>query len=66
MVDIILKILSFLWNEVFPISLVLLFFVGVFYNLWKVQELNVYLSGGISIGLVIIAVIAFGKLLKFW
>jgi|688.fasta_scaffold796715_1 hypothetical protein len=64
--DKILWVCFYLLNTVLPIFLALTFSVGIFFNLWKVQELSFGLSliisivvgGGITFG--------FGKLIKLW
>ena len=60
------SVLAFLWMKITPILLVLVFFVGVCFNLWKVQELPLWLSIVISIGGAGLAVVLLGKLIKLW
>ncbi len=62
----ILWVLAFIWTNIIPLLLCVAFSVGVFFNLWKVQELPMWLSLLITIvggsGLIY----GFGKLLKKW
>jgi hypothetical protein len=61
-----LWVLAFIWTNIIPLLVCITFCVGVFFNLWKVQELPIWLSllitivGGSGI------VYGFGKLLRKW
>ena len=55
------SVLAFIWMRIVPILLVLVFFVGVCFNLWKVQELPLWLSIVISTGGAGLGVLALGK-----
>ncbi len=66
MKDKILGILYFLWGKLLPILLVTFFFVGVFFNLWKIQNIPLGWSIVISIVCCVITGLGFGKLIKLW
>jgi hypothetical protein len=65
MKDVIMRIL-FLAMKIIPIILVLTFFVGVFFNLWKVQGIHPILAGCISVTTCVLIGYGFGKLIKLW
>ena len=65
MKDVIMRIL-FLAMKIIPIILVLTFFVGVFFNLWKVQGINPMFAGCISVAACGLFGYGFGKLIKLW
>jgi hypothetical protein len=63
------KILNFLyfgWGRVLPILLVLTFFVGVFFNLWKIMLLPLWTAILISVVACGLTTFGFGKLIKLW
>lgn len=62
----VLSILSFIWHRVVVFLVIIFFFVGVFFNLWKVQELSFVLSLIISLAGAGLGVFAMGKLLKIF
>ncbi len=64
--DKLLSILFFIWNNIIPLLLVLAFNIGIFFNLWKVQQLPIWLAASITITSTAILVYSFGKLLKKW
>ena len=60
------KTLYVIWGRILPMLLVLGFFIGVFFNLWKIQ--NIPLVWSIIITFVALGLVGFGfgKLLKLW
>jgi hypothetical protein len=60
------KALYVIWGRILPMLLVLGFFIGVFFNLWKIQ--NIPLVWSIIITFVVLGLVGFGfgKLLKLW
>ena len=60
------KALYVIWGIILPMLLVLGFFIGVFFNLWKIQ--NIPLVWSIIITFVALGLVGFGfgKLLKLW
>ena len=62
----ILKFLAYIWTFAVPIVIMIIFMLGVLFNLWQVQGLPLWLS--IVIALIIGGSIAFGltKLLKWF
>ena len=60
------SVLAFVWHRIVPLLLVLGFFVGVFFNLWKVQELNVFIAAAISTVLAAVGVFFMGLMIKAW
>jgi hypothetical protein len=63
--DKVLSILAFVWMRIVPIILVLVFFVGVCFNLWKVQGLPLLVAIGISIAGAILTLIGLTKLINW-
>lgn len=61
-----LNILLFIWQKVTIFVVVIAFFVGVFFNLWKIQELSIALSLIISLAGAGVSIFAFGKLIKIF
>jgi len=64
--DKLLSILFFIWNNIIPLLLVLAFNIGIFFNLWDVQQLPIWLAASITILTTSFIIFAFGKLLKKW
>lgn len=64
--DKILWILAFISQKIIPILLVAFFGVGVFFNLWKVQQFSITLSVLISLGIFSVCLYGLGKLIKLW
>jgi hypothetical protein len=64
--QILFKLFYVIWGRILPLLLVLGLFIGIFFNLWKIQ--NIPLVWAIIISLVGFALIGFGfgKLLKLW
>jgi len=64
--EILFKILYAIWGRILPMLLVLGFFIGVFFNLWKIMNLPLVWAIIISVlGFGLIG-FGFGKLLKLW
>lgn len=61
-----LNVLAFIGMKIVPILLVLGFFVGVFFNLWKIQEMNPYAAAGLCTVGAGITTFIFGRLIKLW
>ena len=64
--EILFKILYTLWGRVLPMLLVIGFFIGIFFNLWKIMNLPVGWAIIISILSLGLVGFGFGKLLKLW
>jgi len=61
-----LNTLAYFWANIIPLLIVISFFVGVCFNLWKVQGVSLILSVIISIVLGALTAFGLGKLLKKW
>ena len=64
--DKILWILAFIWTSLVPLMLVISFSIGVLFNLWKVQNLPLWLSSTITFVVGSALIYGFGKLIKKW
>ena len=60
------SILAFVWMRIVPILLIMGFFVGVCFNLWKVQGLPLAAAIVISVAGAIVTVIGMGKLINWF
>lgn len=59
-----LKILAFIWMKIVPFLLVLFFFVGVFFGLWKSAEWDPFIAALVSFGLFSAVGYGFLKMIK--
>lgn len=64
--DKLLWILTFIWTNIIPLLLVIIFNIGIFFNLYEVQMLPIWLCVTITAVLNAIVIYSFGKLLNKW
>ena len=66
MKDKILWVLAFIWTNLVPLLLVIAFSIGILFNLWKVQNLPLWLSSTFTFIIGTGLTYGLGKLLKKW
>jgi hypothetical protein len=66
MKDKILWILAFIWTNLVPLLLVIAFSIGILFNLWKVQNLPLWLASTLTFIVGTGLTYGLGKLLKRW
>lgn len=64
--DKILWVLAFIWTNLVPLLLVIAFSIGILFNLWKVQNLPLWLASTFTFIIGTGLTYGLGKLLKKW